>query len=135
MDVVGDCWSLLIVRDALFGRTKFEDFQASLSIARNILADRLIRLAENGVLERRLYSESPPRHEYLLTAKGRELSCVLTALAAWGQRWETRTPARVRTVDSRSGEVVEQVFVAKRSRAKVPAERVTFEKLKPKASA
>jgi DNA-binding HxlR family transcriptional regulator len=87
LEVVGDRWTPLILRDALRGTARFEDFQASLGIARNILSARLARLCEEGILERRRYQERPARDEYLLTAKGRDLEPVLLALLRWGDRY------------------------------------------------
>jgi DNA-binding HxlR family transcriptional regulator len=87
LDVVGERWSLLILRDAFYGVRRFEDFQRDLGIARNVLAGRLAKLVDQGVLERRRYEEHPPRHEYLLTAKGRDLLPVLLAMTRWGDRW------------------------------------------------
>jgi DNA-binding HxlR family transcriptional regulator len=88
LDIVGERWSVLILRDLfLEGPRKFQDFEASLSgISPNTLSARLKRLEEAKVIERRLYEEHPPRAEYVLTAKGRELGPVLKALRAWGQR-------------------------------------------------
>ena len=77
----------MILRDAFYGRTRFEDFQRSLGIARNVLAVRLDRLVSAGVMERRRYEEHPPRDEYVLTEMGRDLFPVIAALLAWGDRW------------------------------------------------
>ncbi|PTL75855.1 helix-turn-helix domain-containing protein [Vitiosangium sp. GDMCC 1.1324] len=88
LEVVGDWWTLLVVREALTGTTRFDDFRTQLGIARNILAARLESLVEHGVLERRRYEEHPPRDEYVLTDKGRDLWRVVSSLAAWGMRWE-----------------------------------------------
>jgi len=87
LEVVGEWWSLLVLRDAFKGVRRFDDFQRSLGIARNILADRLAGLVEHGVLERRLYQERPERYEYRLTAKGLDLYPVIVALLRWGDRW------------------------------------------------
>ena len=88
LDIVGERWSVLILRDLfLEGPRKFQDFQNSLSgISPNILSARLKRLEEADIVERRFYAEHPPRAEYLLTAKGRELGPVLKALRGWGER-------------------------------------------------
>jgi DNA-binding HxlR family transcriptional regulator len=86
LEVVGDPWTLLIVRDALRGARRFEQFQSSLGCARNVLAARLKALVEEGVLERRPYSERPPRSEYRLTEKGRDLYPVVVTLLAWGDK-------------------------------------------------
>src|SRR3954453_5600353 len=87
VDVLGEWWTPLIVRDAFYGRTRFEEFQGALGIARNVLAARLERLVGAGIMERRRYREHPPRDEYLLTEKGRDLFPIIAALLAWGDRW------------------------------------------------
>ncbi|XVS60775.1 winged helix-turn-helix transcriptional regulator [Actinosynnema sp. CA-299493] len=84
LEVVGERWTLLIVRDALSGVTRFDGFLHRLPIARNVLSDRLNSLVEFGVLDRVLYQDRPPRHEYRLTARGRELTPVVLSLMAWG---------------------------------------------------
>jgi DNA-binding HxlR family transcriptional regulator len=85
--VVGERWSLLIVRDVLLGLRRFDEIQADLGIARNVLQARLTRLADHGVLERRLYQERPPRCEYRLTEKGLALWPTMVALMNWGNRY------------------------------------------------
>jgi DNA-binding HxlR family transcriptional regulator len=87
VDIFGEWWTPLIVRDAFYGRTRFEDFQRSLGLARNVLTTRLDRLVETGIMERRRYQERPPRDEYVLTEKGRDLFPVIAALLTWGDRW------------------------------------------------
>jgi DNA-binding HxlR family transcriptional regulator len=87
LDVIGDKWSLLILRDAFYGVRRFDDFREDLGIARNVLTDRLQKLVATGVFERRPYEERPPRYEYRLTQKGRALLPVLLAMIAWGDRW------------------------------------------------
>lgn len=84
LEVVGEWWSLLLVRDAFLGVRRFDDFQRRLGISRNVLQQRLARLVEAGVLERRPYSVHPPRDEYVLTERGRDLWPVLTAMRQWG---------------------------------------------------
>ena len=84
LEVVGERWSLLIVRDVLLGLRRFDELQASLGIARNVLQTRLARLVDQGVLEKRLYREHPPRYEYRLTEKGLDLWPTLVALMYWG---------------------------------------------------
>jgi DNA-binding HxlR family transcriptional regulator len=87
LDHLGDRWTLLVLREAFFGVRRFEELRRNTGAARNILADRLARLVDAGILERRLYSERPPRHEYRLTEKGVDLWPVMISLARWGQRW------------------------------------------------
>ncbi|WP_214324900.1 winged helix-turn-helix transcriptional regulator [Nonomuraea sediminis] len=90
LEVVGERWSLLIVRDALFGgATRYSDFQRSLGIATNVLKSRLDGLVETGVMRRHRYSSQPELYEYLLTDKGRALAPALVALTEWGDQWAT----------------------------------------------
>jgi DNA-binding HxlR family transcriptional regulator len=84
LEVVGERWSLLIIRDVFLGVRRFDQLQSNLGIARNVLQTRLTRLIDQGVLEKRLYSEHPPRHEYRLTEKGLDLWPTLVALMYWG---------------------------------------------------
>jgi DNA-binding HxlR family transcriptional regulator len=84
--VLGERWTFVILREAFQGQRRFEDMQRGLGIARNILADRLNQLVEEGILDRRPYRERPPRYEYRLTDKGRDLYPVLVALMRWGDR-------------------------------------------------
>jgi DNA-binding HxlR family transcriptional regulator len=86
LECVGEWWSLLILRDAFQGFTRFDEFQKSLGIAPNILSRRLAHLTETGLFERRRYSDRPVRHHYVLTPKGRDLFPVIVALFAWGNR-------------------------------------------------
>jgi DNA-binding HxlR family transcriptional regulator len=87
LEVVGERWSLLIVRDVLLGVRRFDALQRDLGVARNVLQTRLERLIEHGVLERRQYQEHPPRHEYFLTEKGLDLWPTIVALLQWGDRY------------------------------------------------
>jgi DNA-binding HxlR family transcriptional regulator len=86
LEVVGERWSLLIVRDVMLGVRRFDEMQASLGIARNVLQTRLTRLVEHAILEKRLYQERPPRYEYRLTEKGLDLWPTVFALMNWGDR-------------------------------------------------
>src|SRR2546422_1202601 len=96
LELVGDRWTLLLVRDMLPGPRRFQDFQQSLpGIPPNILSDRLKRMEEHALATRRFYSDHPPRAEYALTDKGRELGVVIGALAAWGSRHVHRQTALV----------------------------------------
>lgn len=86
LDVIGEWWTLMIVRDAFRGARRFEEFR-SVGIADNILSTRLRKLVEQGVFERLKYSDHPERFEYVLTEKGRDLLSVVAALASWGKKW------------------------------------------------
>ena len=85
--IVGEPWSPLVIRDVFVGINRFDDLQRDLGVSRKVLAERLRHLVEAGVLERRLYSEHPPRYEYVLTRMGWEFVDVLMAMVAWGDRW------------------------------------------------
>lgn len=89
LEVVGDWWSPLILRDLYLGMERFDDLANDLGISRNLLTDRLAKLVEGGVVERIPYQDRPARYSYLLTESGRELVPVLMALTAWGDRWAT----------------------------------------------
>jgi len=85
--VAGEPWSPLVIRDVYIGINRFDDLQRDLGISRKVLAERLRHLVDAGMLERRKYSERPPRHEYVLTEMGQEFVDVLMAMVAWGDRW------------------------------------------------
>jgi DNA-binding HxlR family transcriptional regulator len=95
LELVGERWTLLIVRDLFLGLTRFDEFLESLGIASNVLTDRLNRLVDEGIVERVRYSERPERFEYRLTPKGRELRLVLLALMQWGDRHISNKPPRI----------------------------------------
>ena len=128
LEVLGEKWTLLVVRDALGGITRFSDFQESLGIARNLLTDRLATLVEYGVMERRSYREdgARERYEYVLTDTGRELRYVIAALISWGdahrptglgpsrvvQDTQTHRPLRLAFLDEDGAEVPTERVVA-----------------------
>jgi DNA-binding HxlR family transcriptional regulator len=118
LDVVGEWWTLLIVRDALLGARRFEEF-CNIGIAENILSARLDRLVQEGILERRAYQEHPRRHEYVLSEKGRDLLPVIAALGMWGLKWVSAeaTPQRVLAAAANGGHP--------QSTSMTPAERQT----------
>ena len=95
LEVVGERWTLLIVRDVFFGIRRFDELQESLGVARNVLTDRLTRLVDEGILRKVRYSERPPRFEYRLTDKGRDLNVALTGLRQWGDRYLSEEPPRI----------------------------------------
>jgi DNA-binding HxlR family transcriptional regulator len=86
LELIGERWTILIIRDAFLGVRRFDDFQRSLGIARNVLQGRLERLVDNGILDRVRYQERPERFEYRLTEKGLDLWPVVVSLLAWGDR-------------------------------------------------
>jgi len=111
LDRVGEWWSILILRDAFHGLTRFDQFQESLGIAPNMLTRRLNALVESGLLERRQYSAKPPRSEYVLTALGRDFRPVLWALLAFGNRNFAPEGKSVVLVDRETGAVAEPILV------------------------
>jgi len=111
LEVVGERWTLLILRDAFFGIRRFEEFQRRLGIARNILSARLARLVEEGILERRAVSPGGKWAEYRLTDKGRELQPALLALVQWGDRWYPNEDGlRVEFFDHRTGDPIRPIL-------------------------
>lgn len=111
LERVGEWWSILILRDAFQGLTQFDQFQKSLGIAPNMLTRRLNALVESGLLERRRYSEHPPRDEYVLTERGRDFRPVLWALLAWGNRHFAPEGVSIQVVDAETGLPADPVLV------------------------
>ena len=127
LEVVGEWWSLLIVRDAFLGVRRFDDFQARLGISRNILNQRLRKLVDDGVLDRVPYQDNPPRSEYRLTEKGRDLWHVLTAMRQWGDRWAAPDGPPLKMRHSGCGSVVKALPVCSHCGEPLSLRSVTFE--------
>jgi DNA-binding HxlR family transcriptional regulator len=87
LDIIGEGWSILIIREAFLGTRRFEEFQGRLGIARNILTTRLKKLCANEILDRVPVKEGAKRHEYILTNKGKDMMPLLVALTQWGDKW------------------------------------------------
>jgi DNA-binding HxlR family transcriptional regulator len=115
LERVGEWWSILILRDALRGTTRFDQFQKSLGIAPNMLTRRLNALVASGLLERRRYSEHPPRNEYVLTSRGRDFRMVTVALLTWGNRHFAPEGPSVMLVDAATGAPVDPVLVDRKT--------------------
>jgi DNA-binding HxlR family transcriptional regulator len=111
LEVVGEWWSMLIVRDAFLGVTRFDDFQQRLGISRNILNQRLSHLVDAGVLAKVPYSEHPRRYDYRLTDKGRDLWPVLTAMRQWGDRYAAPDGPPLQLTHRGCGQVTDAVMV------------------------
>ncbi|SEC32686.1 transcriptional regulator, HxlR family [Rhizobiales bacterium GAS191] len=111
LERVGEWWSILILRDAFRGLRRFDEFQASLGVAPNMLTRRLNSLVEAGLLRRELYCEHPPRHEYRLTARGKDFRPVLLALLAWGNRHFLPEGEGITLVDVESGSPIDPILV------------------------
>jgi DNA-binding HxlR family transcriptional regulator len=107
---VGDAWSMMILRDAGGGATRFEQFRASLGIAPNILTRRLAALTADGLLEKRRYSARPPRDEYVLTAKGRDFLPIILAIGQWGREHCGQSELSY-LVDAETGVKIEPIVV------------------------
>ncbi|MGN9846425.1 winged helix-turn-helix transcriptional regulator [Nonomuraea sp. H19] len=121
VDLVGDWWTPLVMREAFYGARRFAEFQQGLGLSRNVLTQRLDRLVEEGMFERVPYQKRPVRHEYRLTDKGRDFFTVLAAMIRWGDRWlsdsggppielrdrETGLPIDIDVVDARTGRPID----------------------------
>ena len=110
LEVVGEWWPMLILRDAFLGVTRFDDFQQRLGIARNILHQRLTRLVDEGVLDKVAYSHHPPRYDYRLTAKGRDLWPVLTAMRQWGDKHAAPDGPPLKVAHKKCGQVAQAIM-------------------------
>ena len=112
LELIGEWWTILILREAFFGTRRFEDFQQHLGIARNILTARLRKLCDSGVLERVPVKQGAKRHEYRLTEMGRDLQPTLIALTQWGDRWlQSEDGAPVKFIERASGEEIADVAI------------------------
>ncbi len=125
-DLMGDWWTPIVMREAFVGRRRFDDIQKALSLSRGVLAQRLARLVDEGLLEKRLYEERPPRHEYILTDKGRAFYPVLAAMWRYGEDWlwpEGSEPP-LQLVDRDTGEVVHPRVVDERTGAPIDVRKM-----------
>lgn len=123
LERVGEWWSILILRDAFQGLTRFDQFQKSLDIAPNILTRRLNALVTSGLLERRRYSERPVRYEYVLTERGRDFRPVLLSLLTWGNKHFAPEGASVIVIDTKTGKPVDAVLIDRASGEPIVAPR------------
>jgi len=121
LDLIGEWWTILILREAFFGTRRFADFQQHLGIARNILTARLRKLCDSGVLQRVPVKEGAKRHEYRLTAMGRDLYPTLIALTQWGDRWLHKDGAPVKFVEHTTGEEIAEVAILTKKGHKLDA--------------
>lgn len=121
---VGDAWSVLILRDAFLGLTRFDEFRKSLGIAPTMLTSRLATLTEEGLLEKHRYMERPPRDEYLLTAAGRDFLPVLIMLNAWGTQHRGGGDM-IRYVDAETGREIVPIAVDLETGARIGTRPIT----------
>ncbi|WP_421557531.1 winged helix-turn-helix transcriptional regulator [Pseudomonas canadensis] len=112
LERVGEWWSILIMRDALHGLHRFDEFSRSLGIAPNMLTRRLNALVEAGMLERQAYSERPPRYEYVPTEKGEDFRMVLMSLVAWGNRHYAEEGTSVELVERGTGRPIQPMLAS-----------------------
>jgi DNA-binding HxlR family transcriptional regulator len=128
LELIGDRWTLLLIRDLSLGLRRYDDLRASIGIPDATLAARLKHLTEHGIVERARYQERPPRNEYRLTAKGRDLWKVSVALREWGDRWDATGfgAPTVETIDRTTGRKLVLALVDPETGAAVPRQRVQF---------
>ena len=128
LELIGDRWTLLFIRDLLLGLRRYDDLRASIDIPDATLSARLKHLTEHGIVERVRYQERPPRDEYRLTAKGRDLWKVSVALREWGDRWDATgfDAPTVETIDRTTGRKLVLALVDPETGAAVPQQRVQF---------
>lgn len=115
LERVGEWWSMLIIRDALHGLTRFDQFEESLGIAPNMLTRRLSALVKAGILEKRRYSERPPRYEYVLTERGRDFQPVIVAMQTWGNKHFAPEGPSVLLVHAKTGAAADPVMVDRKT--------------------
>jgi DNA-binding HxlR family transcriptional regulator len=129
LEIVGERWTFLIVRNALRGQCRFDSFLHSLGLPRNVLTDRLNTLVEHGILERVPYQQRPLRNEYRLTPKGRDLMPILLALMQWGDRYTTdeKGPPRIAYHEQCGGHAEVRLVCAACGQAVGPSEVTTRE--------
>jgi DNA-binding HxlR family transcriptional regulator len=126
LESVGEWWSILILRDAFQGCTRFDEFQRSLGIAPNILARRLKHLTEQGLFERRLYHKKPNWYEYVLTQKGRDFFPVVVAMFAWGNKYLSPHGEALLMEDRKSSLRVDPIVVAASTLAPITPDNVVL---------
>lgn len=126
LERVGEWWSIMILRDAFYGATRFDEFQKSLGIAPNMLTRRLTGLVEAGLMAKRRYSERPERYEYILTQTGWDFRPVMLSMMVWGNRHFAKEGVSVQLINTETGEPAEPVVVDRKTgqEIKYPAFKV-----------
>lgn len=135
LEIVGEWWTMLIVRDASLGVRRFDDFRERLGIARNVLAQRLAKLVAAGVLEKHRYQAHPPRYEYTLSDKGRDLWPVLTSLRQWGDRYAAPHGPPVEVVHTACGKATQFVLICEHCGERVSQRDVRAQPRRPRKAA
>jgi DNA-binding HxlR family transcriptional regulator len=128
LEMIGDRWTLLLLRDLGLGLSRFDEFQASIGIPNTTLSNRLRDLEGNGIVVRTRYLEHPPRDRYVFTEKGRDLWKVLAALREWGDRWDASGygAPTIEVVDRDTGRELRLALIDPQSRQAVPPERISY---------
>ena len=127
LSVIGDRWTILIIRNAFLGIRRFDDFQAQLDVTRHLLTDRLGQLVDEGILYKSPYQEKPIRYEYRLTPKGKELYPVLMTLVSWGDKWMvTETGVPLEYFNRQTGKPVDPILVDGNTGEPIDVRQVAF---------
>ena len=128
LEAIGDRWAILLLRDLALGVNRYDDLRANSAIPTTTLANRLRHLERNGIVEKRRYQEHPPRHEYVLTDKGRDLWKVTTALREWGDRWDASGygAPTVEVVDRDTGHELTLALVDPATGQAIPRNRIHY---------
>lgn len=126
LEAIGDRWAFLVLRDLSLGLTRYEEFQRSTGMPPNTLAARLRHLEANGLIARHLYSAHPPRHEYRLTPKGRDLQPAIVAMLEWGDRWQASgaDASPLELYDRNTGRRVKLAFIDTETGEAIPQDRL-----------
>ncbi len=129
LSVFGDTWSILIMRDAHAGFTRFDQFRKRLNIAPTMLTKRLSNMVEDGLLEKRRYSDNPPREEYLLTQSGRDFLPILFVLADWGRKHNPHQnpDLMAQFYDEKQGTAIEPVVIDQQTGAKIGTRKISIQ--------
>jgi len=135
-ELMGDCWTPMVMREAFLGRRRFDEFQKALSVSRGVLAKRLSRLVDEGLLEKRAYEERPPRFEYILTEKGRAFYSVLAAMWRSGDDWlwEEGSESPLQLFDRETGEPVSPRVVNERTGVPIDVRQMRLGERRKRAS-
>lgn len=123
LEHVGEWWNILILREALMGVSRFDDFQHYLGIATSTLAKRLNALVESGLLERRQYCEKPPRDEYVITQKGLDFRPVLLTMMQWGNQYYADGEPAIQLVDTQTNQAVDLMLVDRNTNLEIDPQR------------
>lgn len=132
LEVVGDYWTFLVLREAFFRVRRFDEMHRNLGISRNLLTIRLRHLVEHGILRKELYQDNPPRYEYRLTEKGLDLYAITVALMSWGDKWLTgKAGAPLRLIHKPCGQITTPHIACSYCGLDIKAREMDFEETRP----